>query len=221
MATKIFGDLVVSGSVTAGAMTAAGGALTNSAISSTAAIARSKLAQDDLQPYTIPLYDVRRHDAPTNPLTGTANSDDLGFISITYGGAPFYISAGDCKAATITRYGRILTTLPPEYVTGESVVIRVNAVMKTTIADTSAVIDVECYSSDKLGTLTSELCQTAAQDMNSLSANEYDFTVNGALPLYPGDPLDIRVTIAVVDAATGTTVEPAIYSIEIKCDIKG
>jgi hypothetical protein len=46
----------------------------------------------------------------------------------------------------------------------------------------------------------------------------FEITATG---LSPGDQLDIRITVAVVDAATGTAVEAALGAVELCLDIKG
>lgn len=221
MATKIFGDLIVTGTITAAQINAPNGSLTNSAFSSSAAIARSKLAQDALQPFAIDLADVRVHDALATRLPNTAASDDLALVPGTFGSDAVHISAGDCKAATVTRYGRFLVALPAEYDQGQTAKIRVWGGMVTTVADTSAVMDVECYAPDKEGALSADICSTAATDINGLGIVDRDFEISGGSPLSPGDILDVRITISVVDSATGTTVEPRIYALELVCDIKG
>jgi hypothetical protein len=93
--------------------------------------------------------------------------------------------------------------------------------MLTTVADTSATIDVEAYESAKTTLKTgSDLVTTAAQSINSLTFADkaFDLTVTD---LSPGDQLDIRFTVAVVDAATGTAVTAALASVELLLDIKG
>lgn len=223
MTTKIFGDLIVTGTLTAGSINSQSGSLTNAAFASNAGIARSKLDQDDLQPYAVVLTDFRVHDAPSTYLPTTAAADDLGLIEGTYGSDPVYLSTGDVKATSTTRYARFFCALPPEYVSGESVAIRVYGGMFTTVADTSATLDVVAYSHDKAGTVTADLVTSTAVDINILGTgvNELTYTVNGGLPLFPGDELDVRVEIAIVDSATVSAVEGRIYAVALLCDIKG
>jgi hypothetical protein len=113
-----------------------------------------------------------------------------------------------------------LVQLPPEYDDGETVQIRVHGGMKTTVSDTTATVDVECYESDKERGISADLCTTSAQTINSLTFGDDDFTIT-ATSLVSGDVLDIRITVAITDGATGTAVLGEIGSVELLCDIRG
>jgi len=183
---------------------------------------RSELIQDNFAVYGIPMSILRVHDAFGTGI-GTAASDDLGLSTGgTFGTNNPYISAGDLKAAgATTRRARFTFTLPPEYVSAESVRIVATAGMVTTAADTSCTVDFEVYKSDKTTLATgSDLVTTAATTINSTSfaAKNFDLTSSG---LAAGDMLDIRVSIACTDAATVTAVIPAIAHLALALDIKG
>jgi hypothetical protein len=92
--------------------------------------------------------------------------------------------------------------------------------MVTTVASSSCTVDVECYKIDKITGIGSDLCATSATTINSLvfSAKAFTITPSG---LTAGDVLDVRLTIACNDAATGTAVTPTIAGIDLLCDIKG
>jgi hypothetical protein len=179
------------------------------------------LVQDNLVAYDLPISDFRVFDA-YQTLLGTPASDDLGITTGAHGTGLPYISTGDLKAAgATTRRARILFTLPPEYVAGETVQIRFAAGMVTTVADTSATVDAEVYVSARTTLKTgSDLVSTSATTINSVTFAEKTFTVT-ATSLSPGDILDIRVSIAVTDAATLTAVIGAIAHAEVQCDVKG
>lgn len=150
----------------------------------------------------------RVHDAPSTPIV-TAASDDLGIVAGTYGTSCPYVTAGDCKAATVTRYARHLLPLwnPPEdpvSATGFKIGFLVD--MVTTVADTSCTIDLEAYD---IRSPSEDLCQTAAQDMNSMT-EDWKFFVVDISSLKGPVLLDLRVKIACVDGATQTGVGPAI-----------
>lgn len=182
---------------------------------------RSDLVQDNNQVYTVPLTQFRVHDALHTNLPGTAADDDLALATGTLGTDAPKLSAGDLKAAgATTRYGRVQVPLPPEYQDGETVTLRVSAGMETTVADTSATVDVECYEVDREGGVGSDLCTTSAQDINSLTFANADFTITPT-GLSAGDLLDIRLAVAVNDAATGTAVTAVIGQVELLLDIKG
>lgn len=182
--------------------------------------ARSNLAQDPNAVFTVPWVDFRVWDALATNLPATGANDDLGLYGGTFGSASPKLSTGDVKAAGCTRYARCQFQLPAEYDAGQSVTLRCHAGMTTTVADTSASLDVECYKSDTEAGVGSDICATAAQSINSLTDADKDFTITPT-GLTAGDVLDIRLTITVVDAATGTAVIADIGAVEMLVDIKG
>ena len=167
--------------------------------------------------YLVPLEDVRVHDAPGTILPATAADDDLG-IAGSFGTFPQLIG-GDCKATNVQRYGRFLISLHipqnrPLAKTGFK--IRIYVDMETTVADVSCTVDLEAYA--RVDGTPTDVCLTAAQDMNSLTASmkefEIDLSQSAGIFLVNGYTwLDCRVTIACHDDATQTPVSPAIYAI--------
>lgn len=214
--SRITGAVVVTGDLTVG------GTLKSSA---SQGITRSQLTQESLTSFLLAPETWRVHDNMDallpDPSVGGVGNDDLGITSGTYGTGTPYINTGDNKAVTNTKYARRLFQLPHNYVAGETVVVRLKAGMKTTVADTSATVDVQAYLSDDEGAVSgSDLCATSAASCNSLTFADKDFTIT-ATGLSPGDVLDIRIAIAVVDSATGTAVVGAIGRAELLCDTKG
>jgi len=163
-------------------------------------------AQRVLSLFLLPLQDARVHDAPQTPLPTTPATDDLGLVIGTFGTNGVLIQTGDLKAAgATTRYCRWPQIIVPHnYDAAETAMIRLFAGMETTIADVTATIDVECYVTDGVGGVSADKCTTAAQSINSLTDANYDFQLGATL--VAGDILDIRVAIAINDAATGTAV---------------
>lgn len=181
----------------------------------------SILRQDANAIFPIPMTDFRVWDAFQTNLPGTPAADDLGLVGGTFGTAPPKIQAGDVKALGATsRYARVQVPMPECYDTAETVTINISAGMETTVADTTCTVDVECYRLNKTGGISADLCATAAQTINSLTFATKTFTITSA-SLAAGDVLDIRITIASNDAATGTAVTPTIAGIDLVCDIKG
>ncbi len=179
------------------------------------------LKQEANAVFPIRLTDLRVWDAYQTNLPGTAATDDLALSGGTFATSPPVISAGDLKAAgATTRYARFQMQLPECYDAGETVTLSLAAGMKTTVADTSCTVDVQCYRIDKISGIGSDLCTTAAAAMNSLVFADKDFTITPS-GLVPGDVLDVRIAIACNDAATATAVTPTIAAIELVCDIKG
>ena len=221
MPNTIEGSLHVAGRVTAESMTVPADSVVNASVSSDAAIARSKLAQDVLKPYTIPLTDMRTHDAFQTVLPGTSSSNDLALVGGTFGTNAPNLQTADLKNAGATsNYARFVCTLPAEYDAGQTIVLRVTAGMLTTVASASSTIDVECYRSDEDNTVSADLCATSAASCNSLTFANLDFTIT-ATDRVAGDILDIRLTSAVNDSATGTAVIACISAVKLMVDVKG
>lgn len=190
----------------------------DSSIAPTAAIQRSKLAQRTFAEQTIPLYELRVHDALQTVLPTTSATDDLGLYPGTFGTHHPGVKTSDLKTAgATTRYARFLTSLPDDYEAGETVQVEITAGMETTVADTTATVDIECYQLDADGTISADLCATAAQSINSLTAAAKAFSIT-ATTLNPGDQLDVRIAVAVNDAASGTAVIAAIYKVCVLSD---
>lgn len=185
-------------------------------------IARSRLQQDDVQVYPIDLTSLRVWDAYQTALPGTSATDDLALIGAVFATGVPSIETYDVKAAgAVTLYARYQVTIPIEYEAGQTILMRYRAGMITTVADTTATIDCEAYTSDREGLKTgSDLVSTAATTINSLVLADKDFVLDAA-SLVPGDIVDVRVAIAVNDAATGTAVLARIGAIELVCDVKG
>jgi hypothetical protein len=220
MATRIDSLVVTDDLTIQGTFNPGAGSLTNTHINANAAIDRTKLATDSLKKFVVPFTDLRVWDAMQTNLPGTAASDDLALIGGTFGTNSPMIKTSDAKATTVTQRARFMVSLPAEYVADGSVRIRLHAGMGTTVSDTTATVDIEAYESNKEGGISSDLCSTAAQSINSLTLADKDFTITDT-SLAPGDWLDVRVTIAITDSATATAVLGVIGSIELLCDIIG
>lgn len=209
-----------------GTTNVAGAFLTNSNVLATAAIDRSKLAQDTLKPYPLPMAGLRVWNAVGTVLPITAASDDLGLYARTGGGAgadtpttvALTVKTFDVKTLTTTLYAFFEYPLPAEYDAGETINLRFNAGMETTVASSSATVDVEVFKKD--AAIGSDICTTAAQSINNLTAANKDFTITPT-GLVAGDVLQGRIAIAVTDAATATAVIGVINDIRFLLDVKG
>lgn len=216
MSGSISGNLQFNGEIRPGA-----GSVTNDTISSSADIARSKLAQDAAKRYPIPFTSMRVHDAMQTGLPSPSANDDLGFPSTqTFGTVSWYLNTYDLKAATQTCYARFFFALPAEYDDGETVTLRIKAGMNTTVSDGTATIDAEVYESDLAGGVGSDLCTTAAQSINNLTAANKDFTITPT-GLAAGDVLDVRIALAISDSATGTAVIGEVFDVAFLLDVRG
>lgn len=158
----------------------------------------------DMRKRQIPVSDFRVWDAPSTVLPAAAANDDLGVIDNTYLTLAPTLQTIDAKAAGTTAYARV--QVPALATTGKKALrlanIIINAGMKTTIADTSAVLDVDVV---RTSAPTATLVTTAAQSINSLTAADKTFVVT-ADDIARDEILDIRISIVIVDGATGTAV---------------
>jgi len=180
------------------------------------------LALAELQPFPIPLTDFRVWDAMQTVLPGTPATDDLGLVGGTFGTATPSIRTEDLKAAGATnKRARVLLQLPWDYVAAQTIVLRFKAGMITTVADTTATLDCEVYKlqDDPDAAIGSDLVTTAATTMNSTVFADIDFALTTS-GLSPGDILDIRITVAINDAATGTAVIGGITSAKLMADVR-
>lgn len=184
-------------------------------------LTRAAMDEESLTPFTVPMTSLRVWDNLGGLLPTTAATDDLAIVGNTFGTGSPTIETGDLKAAgATTRYARMLVAMPDNYEAAADVVLRLHAGMKTTVADTTATVDVEAYKSDEEAGIGSDLVTTAATTINSLTLSDVDFTISGGT-LSPGDLLDIRIAVAVNDGATGTAVIGQIGAIKLLCDTRG
>jgi len=182
---------------------------------------RENMIQESLAIHPIPWGAWRRHDAYESLLTGVAGADDLGLIGGTFGTGVPSIQTSDAKATTVTQYARAMIVMPIEYEAATDVVIRTHAGMKTNPSDTTATIDCELYLSDKEGLVNgTDKIATAATTINSTTLADQSFVVTAGA-LSPGDILDLRITIAITDGATGTAVIGWLGAIYLLCDVRG
>lgn len=181
---------------------------------------RAELAQEPLVAYPVNLMGLRVWNALATNLPGTAAADDLSIQGNTFGTGSPSIQSSDGKATTITQYARFQWDIPAEYDPTETLRLRLHAGMNTTVSDSTATVDVECYKSDLEAGIGSDLCATAAQSINSLTFASKDFTITST-SLSPGDTLDVRLAVSITDSATGTAVIGEIGSIRFLVDIRG
>ena len=183
-------------------------------------LARTNLTQDDLKSYPLDLAAFVVHDTPSSKLPAAGAADDLGCVRAAFGTNSITLKTKDCKTLTASSYGTTVFPLPPEYVAGETVQLIVSGKMDTTVASVLATVDVEAHEVAADGTVGADLCTTAAQSINSLTAASRTFSIN-ATGLTAGDQLDIRITVAIQDGATATEVYGVVTKVVVQCDVKG
>ena len=179
------------------------------------------LALAELQSFPIPLTNFRVWDAMATVLPSAGANDDLGLVGGTFGAATPSLRTQDCKTLTNSNRARVLVQLPWDYVAGESVTLRAKSGMITTVSGTTATLDCEAYKlqEDPDDAIGSDLVSTAATTINSLTFANVDFVVTPT-SLSPGDILDVRLTIAIVDGATATAVIGGLTSFKLLCDVR-
>jgi len=180
-------------------------------------LSRTNFVQEAAVAHIIPLTHLRVWDALQTILPAAGANDDLGLLTNTYLTTAPTVESGDSKAATTSRYARFQFAVPEHYVAGQAITLRLNAGMKTTISDTSAAIDAFVV---RTAAPTVDICATAAQSINSLTAANKDFTITPT-DVVVGDILDVRVLISIVDGATATAVIGQLNSISLLMATKG
>lgn len=197
------------------------GSLVNEHINDNAAIDRSKLALDALKVYGIANTQWRVWDSLVALLPATSASDDLGLYPGTWGTTPWLIRSADVKTTTVTLRAATEVAVPAEYVAGETITLRVRCGFITTICDGAGTIDFEVYAKGGTGAaLGSDLVTTAATSFKSTTFTDKDFTITPTA-VVAGDMLQIRMTMAITDTATGTAVIGAVESVKILYDVRG
>lgn len=182
-------------------------------------VARASLTQEDLAEYPLDLTAFVVHDAPQTKLPGTAAADDLA-IKGAFGTDAPTLQGVDFGGTTTTAYARVLVPLPPEYVAGQTITLRVRAGMLTTVADDSCDLDAEVHAQDDDGGISADICATAQQSINSLTLANKDFTITPT-GRAAGDVLDIRLKIAGTDSGDAGDMLPEIQKASLLLDIKG
>jgi hypothetical protein len=179
--------------------------------------ATSLLVQRDNSPYVVDLTTFRVWDAIQTMLPATSATDDLGLYTGTFATNAPMIKTYDVKnAGAVSLRARVLIPIPAFYVDGETQTLRIVAGMGTTVASTTATIDVEAYLLDDEGGISADLCTTSAQDINSTTMTIKDFAITESG--VRGKTLDVRITIAVNDSGTGTAVIGQIGSVKFLAD---
>ena len=171
--------------------------------------------------YPVPLINMRTWDAREIVLPAAAANDDMGLITGAFGTDVATLQSIDFKTAASDEKCGFYFALPPEYVAGGGVTLRLRAGMITTISDDGAAavtVDVECSESDREGAAGADICATAAQNMNVLVHADKDFTITPTA-LSPGDLVDVVLTFAGTDTATGTAVIAEISQVEFLLDV--
>lgn len=177
------------------------------------------LEQVELAPFVVPWTFWRVHDALQTNLPGTAAADDLALIGGTFGSASPSIQSVDFGGTSTTAHARAQIPVPADYEAGQTFTLRVHAGMLV-VADATCTLDVECYRSDEEAGIGSDLYAGSAQDINSATFADIDYTISPST-LSPGDLLDVRLTVAGTDASNAApNITAVIAAVQRLCDVR-
>lgn len=153
--------------------------------------------------HPIYLHDLRVWNAYQSFLPAAAAADDLGFQTGAFSTFVPVVRSLDLNAlGAFQAYGRVLVTLPPNYVAGQAIQINAFAGMNSAVASVSASIDFVAYKSAYFNISSADLVNTAATSINTLSPTDFAFDLI-TTSLAPGDTIDIRMEL-VGDSATAS-----------------
>lgn len=183
------------------------------------AVPRTQLTQDDLQPYVIPLsyFEAPGTGAQLGSSAGTP-SGALGLTIGTHGSATPKLVGEAASGNSKSNSGRVQFALPPEYVSGETITLRVRARITGNV-QVAQTVDALVFKSDEAAGVGSDLCATAAQSLTTSAAN-YDFTITPT-GLAAGDTLDVLITAAANDTGASNNRFIEIFRVAMLLDIKG
>ena len=158
--------------------------------------------RDGLKTCTLPLWRARR----TGDLTQLPTAGDgtnLGLAAGVHGkNTPKLASTSVGAGAAATEKARFQFALPPDYVDGGAITLRLHA-RAADVAATSATLDVECYAGDGEAGVSADLCATAVQSVNAdTNWADVDFTLTPTGRV-AGEVLDIEITVAIDDSGGG------------------
>jgi hypothetical protein len=146
--------------------------------------------------HPIPLQDLRIWNAYQSFLPAAAAADDLGFQTGAFSTFVPVVRSLDLNAlGAFLAYGRVLITLPPNYVAGQPIQINAFAGMNTSLASVSAVIDFAAYKSAYFNISGADLVNTVATSINTLSPTDFAFDLI-TTSLAPGDTIDLRMELS-------------------------
>lgn len=155
---------------------------------------RADLTEDALQPYGIPVAQIRAADGAALGITET---DGDHFLAL--GTNTIQLQGEEAVSETEESVSYWQFVLPPEYVAAGDVKVRVRCKVDGAGTDNASTVDVEAYEQAD-GAVGADLCATAAQAFAAKSTwYDKDFTVT-ASGLVAGDVLNIKLTSSVIES---------------------
>lgn len=185
----------------------------------TSAVPRAQLVEDALQTYGIPVNRI-----VSNAGAALTAAETAGTFDITIGTNTILANGEVTDNETEVSVAYTQFVLPPEYVAGGDVTIRLPVALVVTATPTNngSTIDLEVYEQSDAGAVGADLCATAAQTFAALSTwYNKDFTITPT-GLVAGDVLNIKITSSVVDSEAGAgTIVLNLAPPKVLLDIKG
>lgn len=178
---------------------------------------RSNIITDNTAVYELPLTEFRVHNAMQTTLPGTALVPDLGITSGAFGtDVPTMRSEDLSGDGTAASYARTSFTLPPEYLSGGTVTLRIYADTQAGAAN----VDAQAYQASKTSfqITGSDLVTTAATAVTTTYAAK-DFVITPTSRV-AGDTLDIRLAVIGTTSVTANTIV-RISNVEMLLQVKG
>ncbi len=166
-------------------------------------IPRSALIAE-LNALTLPLaYNVRNIDGTVLDATGGATKYKI--VAGAFGTGTMELRGNDANNNTVTSDGLVEFVLPPEYVSGTGITVRLNARSNGAGTITVRTVDIEAFKVATDGAAGSDLCTTNAQTITGTAAN-YDFVIDPT-GLVAGDKLRFNVrSILTITDTTATRI---------------
>jgi hypothetical protein len=184
-----------------------------------ASIARSELVEDALQPYGITIEQIR-----SNAGASLTAAETAGTFDITVGTNTIVANGEVTDNETEVSVAYFQFVLPPEYVAGGDVVIRMPAALIKTGSPTNngSTLDIEVFEQSDAGAVGADICATAAVTFAALDTwYNKDFTIT-ATDLVAGDVLNVKITSSVVDSEAGAgTIILNLAPPKVLLDVKG
>ncbi|TFH57996.1 MAG: hypothetical protein E4G91_09880 [Candidatus Zixiibacteriota bacterium] len=167
----------------------------------------------------VPFDSWRVWDAFTTNLPATPATDDLGLVGGTFATNSQSIQTVDAGGTSTTAYARASIEVPQDYVAGQNFKIRFHAGCHTTVADATATLDLSVYKSDEERGISADLAAAAvANNIKSVTYADVDFVIT-ATSLNPGDILDVRISMNIVDSGDlGVDISGVIGAIKLVYD---
>jgi hypothetical protein len=132
-------------------------------------------------------------------LEAAAASGTFGIVNGTHAAPGLYLETEAANSSTVTTYASAVYVLPQEYVAGSNITASLAIDTNGSGTLSTNTIDLQALPLNDAGTVGSDICATAAQNLNS-TPTARDFTLTGT-DLEPGDALLLYFTMVLTETA--------------------